>query len=65
MYRISIFLIGCLLSGISPGACQPGVSAAKADTQVVRNLLEQGQRYYFSQPDSSLFYSLQALDLAR
>ncbi|MCU0380556.1 MAG: ATP-binding protein, partial [Chitinophagaceae bacterium] len=32
---------------------------------VVRNLLEQGQRYYFSQPDSSLFYSLQALDLAR
>jgi signal transduction histidine kinase len=65
MHRITIFLLGSLLSGISPGLCQPGVSAAVADTQLVRKLLEQGQRYYFSQPDSSLFYSLQALDLAR
>jgi signal transduction histidine kinase len=45
--------------------CQTTPAAAPHDTIIAKKLLDQGQRYYFSQPDSSLFYSLQAQDLAR
>lgn len=37
----------------------------KPEIQEVQSLLVQSQQYYFSQPDSSLYFSLKALDLAR
>ncbi len=60
-------LLWAVLSSLASGTLKSQALSdpLQPDTQRVKRLLEQGQRYYFSQPDSSLFYSLQGLELAR
>ena len=44
---------------------QPSATAEEPGQREIQSLLVQSQQYYFSLPDSSLFYSQKALELAR
>jgi two-component system, NtrC family, sensor kinase len=44
---------------------QPAAIPAQSDQRGIQSLLDQSQQYYFSLPDSSLFYAHKALGLAR
>ena len=67
---ISVFLLVVSVGSIQGMKVTKGVDLALAqenitsDTNRVNDLLEKSGRYFFTKPDSSLFFARQALDLA-